>query len=41
MELDDANKEVYALDWHVAMSGLFGSVKEIRDREYTTPWAAN
>ncbi len=36
-ELDDTNKEVYALDWHVAMSGLFGSIEEIRRREYTVP----
>jgi hypothetical protein len=35
---DEEKKKVYAVDWHVAMSGLFGSVKEIRDREYTTPW---
>lgn len=32
---DEERKKVYAVDWHVAMSGLFGSIKEIRDREYT------
>lgn len=36
-EIDKDKKEVYALDWHVAMSGLFGSIEEIRAREYTTP----
>ncbi len=28
-------KEAYAMDWHVAMSGLLGNIEEIRKREYT------
>jgi hypothetical protein len=33
-EIDKDSKEVFALDWHVAMSGLLGNVEEIRLREY-------
>jgi hypothetical protein len=34
--IDEENKEVTAIDWHVAMSGLLGNLEEIREREYTT-----
>lgn len=40
-EIDKDKKKVYTLDWHVAMSGLFGSIKEIREREYITPLGGN
>jgi hypothetical protein len=31
----DRDSAASALDWHFAASGLMGSIKEIRDREYT------
>lgn len=31
------NWEGSTLDWHYALSGLFGGIGEIRDREYTVP----
>lgn len=31
-------REVPALDWHLAQSGLFGSLREIRSREYNERW---
>jgi hypothetical protein len=34
-EVDANEKKVLAMDWHVAMSGLLGSLGEIRQREYT------
>ena len=34
-KIDETNKEVIAIDWHVAMSGLLGDLDEIRKREYT------
>lgn len=34
-EIDEDNKQVAALDWHVAMTGLAGDVGEIREHEYT------
>lgn len=30
----DQEKQLSALDWHISQSGLFGSVQEIRQREY-------
>jgi hypothetical protein len=33
-EIDATNKQVNALDWHIAMSGLLGGIGEIRRREY-------
>lgn len=33
-DIDKVGKEVYAIDWHLAFTGLAGSVKEIRNREY-------
>lgn len=33
-EIDKDSKEVYALDWHVAFTGLSGSISEIREREF-------
>lgn len=34
-EVDQGEKKVAAIDWHVAMSGLLGDLNEIREREYT------
>lgn len=34
-EIDESRKKVIAMDWHVAMSGLLGSLEEIREKEYT------
>jgi len=33
-EIDEKNKQISALDWHLAMTGLAGGIGEIRDREY-------
>lgn len=33
-DIDEDNKEVVAIDWHVAVSGLLGDLDEIREREY-------
>jgi hypothetical protein len=33
-EIDNDGKEVYALDWHVAFTGLSGNINEIREREF-------
>lgn len=32
-------RECSALDWHLAQSGLFGSLRDIRIREYAEDWA--
>lgn len=34
-KIDEQEKQVTAIDWHVAMSGLLGDLKEIRKREFT------
>lgn len=41
--IDHDKKRVAAMDWHVALSGLLGSLSEIRDREYTVKenWKLN
>ena len=34
---DEKKGDFSALDWHLAASGLSGSISEIRDREYKVP----
>lgn len=34
---EQSKREHSALDWHFAASGLFGKIKQIRERQYKTP----
>jgi hypothetical protein len=35
-QVKEANVNASALDWHFALSGIFGSIAQIREREYRT-----